>query len=84
MERSLIDEVYLGNVPQAGIGQSPARQAAVNAGIPVDIPASTVNTVCGSGLHTVALAYDSALAEQNSIILAGGMESMSNAPYVLS
>ena len=83
LERSLIDAVYLGNVLQAGIGQSPARQAAVNAGIPVDIPASTVNTVCGSGLHTVALAYDSILAEQNSIILAGGMESMSNAPYLL-
>jgi acetyl-CoA C-acetyltransferase len=83
LESSLIDAVYLGNVLQAGIGQSPARQAAVNAGIPVEVPASTVNTVCGSGLHTVALAYDSILAEQNSIILAGGMESMSNAPYLL-
>ncbi|NNJ33296.1 acetyl-CoA C-acetyltransferase [Lacrimispora defluvii] len=83
LESSLVDAVYLGNVLQAGIGQSPARQAAVNAGIPVEIPASTVNTVCGSGLHTVALAYDSILAEQNSIILAGGMESMSNAPYLL-
>ncbi len=83
LESSLIDAVYLGNVLQAGIGQSPARQAAVNAGIPVEIPASTVNTVCGSGLHTVALAFDSILAEQNSIVLAGGMESMSNAPYLL-
>nr|WP_314459088.1 acetyl-CoA C-acetyltransferase [uncultured Clostridium sp.] len=83
LEGSLIDAVYLGNVLQAGIGQNPARQAALNAGIPVEIPASTVNTVCGSGLHTVALAYDSILAEQNSIILAGGMESMSNAPYLL-
>ena len=83
LESSHIDAVYLGNVLQAGIGQSPARQAAVNAGIPVEVPASTVNTVCGSGLHTVALAYDSILAEQNSIVLAGGMESMSNAPYLL-
>ena len=83
LESSLIDAVYLGNVLQAGIGQSPARQAAVNAGIPVEIPASTVNTVCGSGLHTVALAFDSILAEQNSVVLAGGMESMSNAPYLL-
>ncbi|MTK05516.1 MAG: acetyl-CoA C-acetyltransferase [Hungatella sp.] len=83
LESSLINAVYLGNVLQAGIGQSPARQAAVNAGIPVEIPASTINTVCGSGLHTVALAYDSILAEQNSIVLAGGMESMSNAPYLL-
>ena len=83
LESSHIDAVYLGNVLQAGIGQSPARQAAVNAGIPVEVPASTVNTVCGSGLHTVALAYDSILAEQNSIVLAGGMESMTNAPYLL-
>ncbi len=83
LESSLIDEVYLGNVLQAGIGQNPARQAALNAGIPVDIPVSTINTVCGSGLHAVALAYNSILAEQGSIILAGGMESMSNAPYLL-
>jgi acetyl-CoA C-acetyltransferase len=83
LESSLIDAVYLGNVLQAGIGQNPARQAALNAGIPIEIPASTVNTVCGSGLHTVALAYDSILAEQSSILLAGGMESMTNAPYLL-
>ncbi|MGB8452162.1 MAG: acetyl-CoA C-acetyltransferase [Anaerocolumna sp.] len=80
---SLIDKIYLGNVLQAGIGQNPARQAALKAGIPIDVPASTINTVCGSGLHAVALACDSILAEQGSIILAGGMESMSNAPYLL-
>lgn len=83
LEGSLIDEVYLGNVLQAGIGQNPARQAAYKAGIPIDIPASTINTVCGSGLHSVALSYNSILAEQSRIILAGGMESMSNAPYLL-
>lgn len=83
LESSFIDEVYLGNVLQAGGGQNPARQAALKAGIPIDIPASTINTVCGSGLHAVALAYNSILAEQSSIILAGGMESMSNAPYLL-
>ncbi len=83
LESSIIDKIYLGNVLQAGIGQNPARQAAVKAGIPVDIPASTINTVCGSGLHTVALAYDIILAEQGSVVLAGGMESMSNAPYLL-
>lgn len=83
LESSLIDEVYLGNVLQAGIGQNPARQAALKAGIPIDIPATTINTLCGSGLHAVALAYNSILADQSSIILAGGMESMSNAPYLL-
>lgn len=80
---SLIDEVYMGNVLQAGNGQNPARQAAIKAGIPVEVPASTINTVCGSGLHAVALAYDSILGEEGSIMLAGGMESMTNAPYLL-
>ncbi|WP_097003881.1 acetyl-CoA C-acetyltransferase [Lacrimispora amygdalina] len=83
LEGSLLDAVYLGNVLQAGSGQNPARQAAIHAGIPVEVPASTVNTVCGSGLHTVALACDSILAEQNRLILAGGMESMTNAPFLL-
>ncbi|OKP87693.1 acetyl-CoA acetyltransferase [Paenibacillus helianthi] len=83
LEPGLIDQIYLGNVLQAGIGQNPARQAALKAGIPIDVPASTINTVCGSGLHAVALAYNSILAEQGSVLLAGGMESMSNAPYVL-
>lgn len=83
LEHSLIDKIYMGNVLQAGIGQNSARQAAMKAGIPFDVPASTINTVCGSGLHTVALAYDLILAEQGSVILAGGMESMTNAPYLL-
>ncbi|WP_149094487.1 acetyl-CoA C-acetyltransferase [Paenibacillus terrae] len=83
LEPALIDQIYLGNVLQAGNGQNPARQAALKAGIPIDVPESTINTVCGSGLHAVALAYDSILAEQSNIVLAGGMESMSNAPYLL-
>ncbi|MGM1019362.1 MAG: acetyl-CoA C-acetyltransferase [Bacillota bacterium] len=83
LEPSLIDQIYLGNVLQAGNGQNPARQAALKAGIPIDVPESTINTVCGSGLHAVALAYNSILAEQANIVLAGGMESMSNAPYLL-
>lgn len=83
LEPAKIDQVFLGNVLQAGVGQNPARQAALKAGIPIDVPASTINTVCGSGLHAVALAYDSILAEQSSIVMAGGMESMSNAPYLL-
>ena len=80
---SEIQEVYLGNVLQAGNGQNPARQAAIKAGIPVEVPASTVNTVCGSGLHAVGLAYSSILTGQCDVALAGGMESMSNAPYYL-
>ncbi|WP_348624618.1 acetyl-CoA C-acetyltransferase [Paenibacillus peoriae] len=83
LEPSLIDQIYLGNVLQAGNGQNPARQAALKAGIPIDVPETTINTVCGSGLHAVALAYNSILAEQGNIVLAGGMESMSNAPYLL-
>ncbi|MGG1615438.1 acetyl-CoA C-acetyltransferase [Paenibacillus sp. NRS-1781] len=83
LEPALIDQIYLGNVLQAGNGQNPARQAALKADIPIDVPESTINTVCGSGLHAVALAYDSILAEQSNIVLAGGMESMSNAPYLL-
>lgn len=83
LEGSFIEEVYMGNVLQAGIGQNPARQAALKAGIPMEVPASTINTVCGSGLHAVALAYNSVIAEQSSLVLAGGMECMSNAPYLL-
>ncbi|TKH44112.1 acetyl-CoA C-acyltransferase [Paenibacillus terrae] len=83
LEPALIDQIYLGNVLQAGNGQNPARQAALKAGIPIDVPESTINTVCGSGLHAVGLAYNSILAEQGNIVLAGGMESMSNAPYLL-
>lgn len=83
LESSLIDLVYFGNVLQAGNGQNPARQASLKAGIPIDIPASTINTACGSGLHAAALAYNSIIAGQGNIILAGGMESMSNAPYLL-
>ncbi|MBE0344034.1 acetyl-CoA C-acyltransferase, partial [Paenibacillus sp. 28ISP30-2] len=70
LEPALIDQIYLGNVLQAGNGQNPARQAALKAGIPIDVPESTINTVCGSGLHAVALAYDSILAEQSNIVLA--------------
>lgn len=83
LDSTLVDEIYFGNVLQAGVGQNPARQAAIKAGIPIEKPASTINTACGSGLHTVALAYNAIQAEQSSIILAGGMESMSNTPYLL-
>ena len=76
-----IDEVILGNVLQAAAGQNPARQAAVKAGIPVSVPSYTVNKVCGSGLKAVGLAAQAIRAGDGHIYVAGGMESMSNAPY---
>lgn len=78
-----IDEVILGNVLQAGLGQNPARQAAVKAGLPVEIPAFTVNKVCGSGLKAVNLAAQAIMAGEAEVVVAGGMESMTNAPYLL-
>ena len=76
-----INEVYVGCVLPAGLGQAPARQVALGAGIPNDIPCTTVNKVCGSGLKTVMLAATQIRAGEAEVILAGGMESMSNAPY---
>lgn len=78
-----IDEVVMGNVVSAGIGQAPGRQAAVKAGLSVDIPAFTVNKVCGSGLKAVMLAAQAIRAGDARAYVAGGMESMSNAPYLL-
>src|SRR6266487_400771 len=79
-----IDEVIMGNVVSAGIGQAPARQAAIHSGLPVDIPAFTVNKVCGSGLKAVMLAAQAIRAGDEQAFVAGGMESMSNAPYLLT
>lgn len=78
-----VDEVILGNVLQAGVGQNPARQAALKAGFPPAIAAFTVNKVCGSGLKAVALAAQAIRAGDADVIVAGGMESMTNAPYLL-
>lgn len=78
-----IDEVIMGNVVSAGIGQAPARQAAVKSGLSVDIPAFTINKVCGSGLKAVMLAAQAIRAGDAQAFVAGGMESMSNAPYLL-
>ena len=78
-----VDEVLLGNVVQAGVGQAPARQAAIHGGIPDTVPAMTVNKVCGSGLKAVMLASQAIRAGDADVIVAGGMESMSNAPYFL-
>lgn len=79
----LVEEVVMGNVIQAGLGQNVARQAAVKAGLPVEVPAMTINKVCGSGLRTVALAAQMIKAGDADIVVAGGMENMSQAPYLL-
>jgi acetyl-CoA C-acetyltransferase len=79
----LVDEVILGNVLQAGVGQNPARQAALKAGLPDTIAAFTVNKVCGSGLKAVMLAAQAIRAGDAELIVAGGMESMSRAPHLL-
>lgn len=78
-----VDEVIMGNVLQAGLGQNPARQSAVNAGLPVHIPAMTINRVCGSGLNAVMLAAQAIKLGDAEVVVAGGMESMSRAPYLL-
>jgi acetyl-CoA C-acetyltransferase len=78
-----VDEVIMGNVVSAGIGQNPARQAAIGAGLPVSVGATTVNKVCGSGLKAVMLAAQSIQLGHSHVVVAGGMESMSLAPYLL-
>jgi len=79
-----IGEVIFGNVLSAGLGQNPARQAAVKAGLPIEIPALTINKVCGSGLRTVSLAAQIIKAGDADIVIAGGMENMSRAPYLVN
>jgi len=78
-----VDEVLMGNVISAGLGQNPARQAAILAGIPFSVGSLTINKVCGSGLKAAMLAAQSIKAGDNEIVVAGGMESMSNAPYLV-
>ncbi|PKR85984.1 acetyl-CoA C-acetyltransferase [Heyndrickxia camelliae] len=78
-----VDEVIMGNVLQAGLGQNPARQAAIKAGVPESVSSMTINKVCGSGLKAVHLAAQSIIAGDADIIIAGGMENMSQAPYLL-
>ncbi len=79
---SAVDEVWMGNVLQAGVGQAPARQAALFAGLPDTVPCNTLNKVCGSGLKTVAAAAQAIALGDAEVVVAGGMESMSNAPYL--
>ncbi|MCM8814852.1 MAG: acetyl-CoA C-acetyltransferase [Candidatus Omnitrophica bacterium] len=78
-----VDQVIMGNVLQAGLGQNPSRQSALKAGLPVDISAMTVNKVCGSGLKAVDLASQAIKTQDAEIIVAGGMENMSRAPYII-
>ena len=78
-----VDEALMGNVLSAGLGQAPARPAALGAGLPQSVPCTTISKVCGSGMKAVMLAHDLIAAGSARIVVAGGMESMSNAPYLL-
>ncbi len=79
-----IDEVFFGNVVSAGLGQAPARQAALGAGVPASIPCTTINKVCGSGMKAIMLAAQAIRAGDGDLFVAGGMESMTNAPYLMT
>ena len=83
IDPSAVEECIMGNVISAGLGQNPARQAALYGGLPPEVPALTVNKVCGSGLKAVMMAADSILAGKGRILIAGGMENMTNAPFLL-
>ena len=83
MAKDKVDEVFMGNVVQAGVGQAPARQASFAAGLSESVPCTTVNKVCGSGLQTIILAAQSIAAGDNSLVVAGGMENMSLAPHLI-
>src|SRR6185369_5118050 len=80
---SIVNECIMGNVVQAGLGQNPARQAAIYGGLPPTVGAMTINKVCGSGLKAVALAAQAIQTGNAEFVVAGGMESMTNAPYLL-
>src|SRR5258708_32535476 len=83
LEPKQVDECIMGNVVSAGLGQNPARQAALNGGLPPEVGAMTINKVCGSGLKAVALGAQAIQTGNSEIVVAGGMESMTNAPYLL-
>ena len=83
IEKSKVDEVFMGNVVTSGVGQAPARQASLLAGIPESVPATTIGKVCGSGLQSVILGARSIMTGDNNIVVAGGMENMSLAPHLL-
>lgn len=84
VDASLIEQIFMGCVLPAGLGQAPARQAALGAGLPQSVQATTVNKMCGSGMQAAIMASDALTARSADIVVAGGMESMSNAPYLLA
>ena len=83
LSASAVDEVFIGNVVMAGVGQAPARQAAIYAGLPDSVPCTTINKVCGSGLKTIITGAQTIAAGDNQVVVAGGMENMSLAPHLL-
>jgi len=84
INKDIIDEVYMGNVLQANLGQAPAKQAAIFAGLSKDIPCTTINKVCSSGMKSIMIAAQSIQCGQNEIVIAGGMENMSSVPHYFS
>jgi acetyl-CoA C-acetyltransferase len=81
IDKDVIDEVFMGNVLQANLGQAPARQAAIFAGISKDVPCTTINKVCASGMKSIMIAAQTIMCGDNNVVIAGGMESMSNVPH---
>ena len=77
----IVDQIYIGQVLQAGSGQAPARQVAINSGLPYSTPCTTINKVCGSSLKAVMIAASDIISGHANVIVAGGIESMSNSPY---
>src|SRR5690625_3111361 len=83
IDKADVDLVIMGNVLQAGLGQNPARQAAISANIPLNVPAFTVNEVCGSGMKAIHLGMQSIMLGESKVVVVGGFENMSQAPYLL-
>ena len=84
IDKKIVDEVFMGNVLQANSGQAPARQAAIFAGIPENVPCTTINKVCASGMKSIMIAAQTIICGDNDVVVAGGMESMSNVPHYFS
>jgi len=84
IDPTIVDEVFMGNVLQANVGQAPARQAAIGAGLSENVPCTTVNKVCASGMKSIALAAQTILAGDNHVVIAGGMENMSMVPHYMN
>ena len=84
LDKSLVDEIIMGQVLTGGSGQNPARQASIMAGIPIEKSALTINQVCGSGLRAISVAAQSIMTDQSKVVIAGGQESMSNAHHSIN